>query len=123
METNTGSLQVGEAIAADGATAPRVTLNGMRERIAAEFYLTGKDAMPYVSSFEQVNSAMACLTICILVTHEGFTLVGKSAPADARNFNAEKGEHFAYEDALRQLWPLEGYVLRNINADRVEMKA
>jgi hypothetical protein len=123
METNTGSLQVGEAIAAEGATAPRVSLSQLHERVAAVFYLTGKDAMPYVSSMDHVNNAMACLTICILVTHEGFTLVGKSAPATPENFNAEKGEHFAYEDALRQIWPLEGYVLRNVNAGRVEMKA
>jgi hypothetical protein len=42
----------------------------------------------------------------------GFTLVGKSAPASPENFDREKGQRFAYEDAIKQLWPLEGYALR-----------
>ncbi len=42
----------------------------------------------------------------------GFVIVGKSAPASAKNFNSAVGETFAYEDAIRQLWQLEGYALR-----------
>jgi hypothetical protein len=41
----------------------------------------------------------------------GFVLVGKSAPADPGNFNEELGRNFAKDDALRQMWPLEGYLL------------
>ena len=32
--------------------------------------------------------------------------------ADAENFDKELGKKFAYEDALRQMWPLEAYLLR-----------
>ncbi len=42
----------------------------------------------------------------------GFTVIGKSAPASPENFDPEKGKRFAYEDAVKQLWPLEGYALR-----------
>ena len=42
----------------------------------------------------------------------GFTVIGKSAPASPENFDAAKGKLFAYEDAIKQLWPLEGYALR-----------
>ncbi len=42
----------------------------------------------------------------------GFTVIGKSAPASPENFDAETGRLFAYEDAIKQLWPLEGYALR-----------
>jgi Phage protein (N4 Gp49/phage Sf6 gene 66) family len=52
------------------------------------------------------------LTSCVALTTNGVTLVGKSAPASPENFDAEYGERRAYEDALRQLWPLEGYLLR-----------
>jgi hypothetical protein len=38
--------------------------------------------------------------------------VGKSAPANAENFDAEVGKQLAYEDAIRQLWPLLGYALK-----------
>ncbi|RVT96420.1 hypothetical protein EOD42_14460 [Rhodovarius crocodyli] len=51
------------------------------------------------------------LTICIISMKNGFRLVGKSAPADPANFNAEVGQRYAYEDAFRQAWPLEGYLL------------
>jgi hypothetical protein len=43
----------------------------------------------------------------------GFTVIGKSAPASAANFNAELGKKLAYEDAIRQLWPLMGFSLRD----------
>lgn len=52
-------------------------------------------------------------TICAITTRAGFTVIGKTAPADPANFDADVGRKFAYEDALRQLWPLEGYLLRN----------
>ena len=38
--------------------------------------------------------------------------MGKSAPADADNFDEALGEKFAREDAIRQMWVLEGYLLR-----------
>ena len=43
----------------------------------------------------------------------GFTLVGKSAPASPENFDPEKGREFAYQDAIRQAWPLMGFSLRD----------
>ncbi len=51
-------------------------------------------------------------TVCVLKTKNGWTLVGHSAPADAGNFDAALGCQLAYEDALKKLWPLEGYLLR-----------
>src|SRR3546814_10183179 len=52
------------------------------------------------------------MTLCSLVLQNGFAVIGKSAPASPENFDAEKGRLFAYEDAIKQLWPLEGYALR-----------
>lgn len=50
-------------------------------------------------------------TICQLTLENGFTVEGKSACVSIENYNQELGEKFAYEDAIRQLWQLEGYLL------------
>lgn len=51
------------------------------------------------------------LTICIITMDNGFMVNGQSAPADPRNFDKEVGKRYAYNNAFRQLWPLEGYLL------------
>lgn len=51
------------------------------------------------------------MTVCILVLHNGWKAVGTSAPADPANYDSDVGERYAYEDAIRQLWPLMGYAL------------
>lgn len=52
------------------------------------------------------------LTVAVVTTVNGFQIVGKSACADPANYNQEIGEKVAYDDAFKQLWPLEGYLLR-----------
>ena len=52
------------------------------------------------------------MTIAIVIVKNGFAVVGKSAPADPENFNEKLGKEFAKEDAIRQLWQLEGFALR-----------
>lgn len=56
--------------------------------------------------------ADSTLTICVLTMQNGFTVVGKSACAHPANFNKELGEKIAYDDAFKQIWALEGYLLR-----------
>lgn len=101
------SLQASEDIGAAGATAPRVTLAHMESRVASEHYFTAGDALGW-----EHPASLDLLTICVLCLDNGWTLLGKSAPASPENFDAQKGRTFAREDALRQLWPLEGYLLR-----------
>jgi len=43
----------------------------------------------------------------------GFTILGRAAVVDPANFNLELGRKIAYDDAFKQLWPLEGYMLQN----------
>lgn len=97
---------------ADRATAPRVSLADMEAKIERELYFTAGQAEAAIYDAEQSNDPLDLLTICILVMRNGFTVVGKSAPASPENFDPEKGKRFAYEDAIKQLWPLEGYALR-----------
>lgn len=95
MESET--LKATEAESAANATAPRVTLENMQGKIVSEDYIVHE----------------SILTICILKMQNGFYVVGESAPASPANFNAELGRKFAYENAIRQLWKLEGYSLRD----------
>jgi len=111
MDSDT--LKATEEYSASKATHPRVSLADMEGKINREHYFTADQA---VTSAQNVatypGDPLKLLTICILVMQNGFTVIGKSAPASPENFDPEKGKRFAYEDAIKQLWPLEGYALR-----------
>lgn len=49
----------------------------------------------------------------------GFTLLGRAACVDPANFVLEVGQKLARQDAERQLWQLEGYLLQNILSGRL----
>lgn len=108
------ALSATEALGAKGATHPRVSLDDMKVKIEREHYFTAGAAVKALSPVEvdELDGPLDLLTICILVMRNGFSVIGKSAPASPENFDAEKGKTFAYEDAIKQLWPLEGYALR-----------
>lgn len=100
------SLATSEAAAAAVQKTPnRVTLESLKAKIVAE---------------EIVNPSFAGhVTVVIAKLENGFVLVGKSAPADPANFNEELGLQLAREDVIRQMWPLEGYALRERLASAV----
>jgi hypothetical protein len=104
------SIEHTDAESAAVAVAPRVSLASMEAKIVARYDMTGSEAA------DATVPSLAILSICILVMENGFTVIGKAAPASAENFNRELGKKFAYEDAIRQLWPLEGYLLRSQQA-------
>lgn len=93
------SLERSDAEAAAVQKTPhRITLDWLQSRIVAE---------------EVIHPMFAGhVTVCIAKLANGFVLVGKSAPVDPENFNAELGLKIAREDVIRQMWPLEGYALR-----------
>lgn len=109
------TLAATEAFSASRSTHPRVSLDDMRSKIAEEHYFSAGSALSALNpgaDYAQASNPLSILTICILVMQNGFTVIGKSAPASPENFDQEKGNRFAYEDAIKQLWPLEGYALR-----------
>ena len=75
---------------------PRVTEESIKSKIMDVSYVDGPKL----------------LTICIITMMNGFMILGKSAPADARNFDADVGKRYAYDDAFKQIWQFEGYLLR-----------
>ncbi len=108
------SLQASETLAASGATAPRVALSDIEGAIAEKHFIRGDHAL----GVPGVHKQLGLLTLCFVVMKNGFTIVGKSAPASPENFDPEKGREFAYQDAIRQLWPLMGFALRDKLAGR-----
>ena len=74
----------------------KVTLEGIKSKIKANCYLVLPDGRT---------------TICMLSLENGYTIKGISACVDPANFDLDLGRKYAYEDAIRQIWPLEGYLL------------
>lgn len=111
------SLEKTEAECAEGRTAPRVKLSDIEASMDHVLYATADKLLPEVteagSGEDRAYLPLRLLTLCIVVMTNGFTIIGKSAPASAANFDAELGKKLAYEDAVRQIWPLMGFALRD----------
>lgn len=105
------SIQQTEQDAAAVAVAPRVSLADIEAAICARYDFTAEQAIAALGA--PAVEPLKLLSLCVLVLNNGFTVVGKSAPASAENFSRELGIQFAYEDAIRQLWPLMGFALRD----------
>jgi uncharacterized protein YuzB (UPF0349 family) len=80
-----------------GLTAPRLTPDHIDSVIDVAHY--------------HVIDGTTC-TVCALVLVNGFVVIGKSAAASIENFDKELGQRIAFDDARRQIWALEGYLLR-----------
>lgn len=107
------TLQATEAECAANAVAPRVSLADIEAAIAERHHMSAAEAIaPHALGALPNDHPFRLLSICILRLHNGWTVVGKSAPASAANFNAELGKKLAYEDCIRQIWPLMGFALR-----------
>lgn len=105
------SLKVTDAASAAVAVAPRVSLDDIKASIAQEHHFTAGKACAALG--HPTSQPLDLLSVCILVMKNGFTVIGKSAPASPENFDAALGSQFAYEDAVRQIWPLMGFSLRD----------
>lgn len=110
------SLVATDKYSAAGAVAPRVALRDIEGRIDNVVFFTGGDAARTFGVPTGFPRGLDTLTICLVTMKNGFTVVGKSAPASPENFDMMKGRELAYEDAIRQLWPLEGYLLCERNS-------
>lgn len=97
--------QIENEIQAKGLNAPRLTPALVDAAIAAEDYHV----------FPGTTVTVAALTL-----RNGFVVVGKSASASVENFDAEIGRKIARDDARRQIWALEGYLLREKLATQPE---
>jgi hypothetical protein len=74
----------------------KVTIEQIESKIKGETYLVLPDGRT---------------TLCTLTLENGYTIQGLSACVDIDNFDLHLGRKYAREDAVRQIWPLEGYLL------------
>ncbi len=96
------------------AKGPRVTLAQIEGSIAEEYCFVLGNAIDAINLVDRLpeQHPTRLMTICVLVMQNGFTVIGTSSPAAPENFNADLGKKFARDNALRQLWPLMGFSLR-----------
>lgn len=85
----------------------RVDLEQMKGRVASVEYIH-PESIPHG-------------TVAIVMLDNGYALQGWSAPADPDNFNADLGKQYAFEDAMRKMWALEAYVMRDAMAGFVQV--
>lgn len=116
QERRVDSIQVTDKQSADVAkTDDRVTLANIEDAISQEYSFTLGDAVICMTRLPApgVGSPLHFLTMHVIVMKNGFVVTGESAPADPLNFNPELGAKFARENAIRKIWPLMGFALRD----------
>lgn len=111
-----------QEIQTKGLTAPRVTHEDIESNISCEYFFTAANGVdgagfdPGTGEIDFVNldyeKNLECLTFCVLVLRNGFTVTGESACASPENFDAELGRKIARQNAVQKLWPLMGYALK-----------
>lgn len=116
-------MKTEEKLQALGKTAPRVTPADIEASITHEFYFTANGGTESVGAVEvwhkgesedaPLPPALSLLTFCVLVLKNGFTVTGESACASPENFDAKIGREIARDNAVRKIWPLMGFILRN----------
>ncbi len=84
-----------------GLTAPRVTLDGLHDKIK------GVEICKFVSASGQV------MRWAVLQMENGFAVTGKpSCAVSSENDDEELGEKIAISNAQDEVWALEGYLLK-----------
>lgn len=106
-------ITLGEAKAiVDTKTAPRVTEESIKAKIASVHY-------------ETIVMGETIGTLCIITMKNGWMQTGFAAPASVGNFDKDVGQRYAYDNAFKPLWQLEGYLLRDtlhMNANAIDME-
>ena len=105
-----------QEIQSKGKTAPRVTLEDLRQNVVDEFFFTAaqgiEGAYKIPAHSIDLGDNVKTLTFCVLVLRNGFMVTGESACASPENFDAEIGRKIARANAEQRIWPLMGYALK-----------
>lgn len=119
------SLEVDDNLSKSVATHPRVSLADLEANIKEEHYFLMRDALNGEAARLAggthrfpADHPTATMTVCVLVLQNGFIVVGKATPASPENFDPMIGRRFALEDAMRQMWPIMAYALKERMLDR-----
>lgn len=107
-------------------TTTKITPEQLEAEIASERYFTALEGVmgaygarggvhPHgVSPSQEEHANLALLTFCVLVLRNGCKVVGVNhGPVDPAGFDEAYGRKDAREDAIRQVWQLLGFRLRD----------
>lgn len=111
--------QVEDEIQAKGLTAPRVTIEEVKQAIAAEYYFTAlqgarMEGLDYLDKMGQVQQppplhlALGLLTFCVLILDNGIKVVGDASCVSAENYDERLGRKIARDNAVSKVWQLLG---------------
>lgn len=99
-----------------GLTAPRVTPEDIEANIAGEYYFLARQGVNGNGKGVEVSdlhhTILSLLTFCVLVLQNGFTVTGESVCASPEDFDDEIGRKIARQNAIREVWQLMGYALK-----------
>lgn len=97
--------------------APRLIEADIERAIRSEFYFTAADGVLGESAMgtkPAFGTGLHRTTFCVLVLDNGARIVGVNhGPVVATNHDPLLGRKYAREDALRQVWELLGFRLRD----------
>jgi hypothetical protein len=74
--------------------------------------LTPEDIEATIADVKYHRLPDSTTTICQMTLRNGYTIVGQSACIDPSLFSEEIGNAIAYNNAIEQIWRLEGYLLK-----------
>lgn len=85
--------------------------------------ITQEDIDGQIKDVRYIQPEGTPLTICVVTLQNDFYVVGHSCPVTPSLFDKAKGEEIALAHAKSQIWPLEGYLLREAIYDRADNPA
>ncbi len=112
-------MSIEDEIQAKSLTASRVTPADVEAEIVGEHYFSAFHGVHGCSGLGAALAlpkwhAMDDVTFCVLVLRNGCKVIGINyGPVDRTNFDKEHGRRDARADAIRQVWPLVGFRLRD----------
>ena len=96
--------------------------------IHAEYYFSGLNGVigagqGYKASLCGDVENLKATTFCVLVLHNGYTIIGKAAVANMAQYSWELGCKYAREDAMRNAQPFGAFILKQDEFDDALMQA
>lgn len=94
---------------------PSVTPADVEACIASVYFFTAAEGVSgagYVIHNPNNRGPLSLVTICVLVTCNGHSVVGEAHCQDPAKFSTMIGREAARADAIRQLWPMVVYAAR-----------
>lgn len=75
---------------------------------------TGDEVRKGLSFDSDHRDTLGTYTICVMTLTNGTVIIGESGCVDPANYNKEKGREIARAKAVNKIWPLQGYLNKEL---------